>query len=87
MNLVSAIHEYKGKQELYIEAKPDILDAMLKIAKIQSIGASNRIEGIYTSNERLDATGRIADRGVYHQNWCRQENGIYSKYGAGTILT
>ena len=32
MNLVSAIHEYKGKQELYIEAKPDILKAMLEIA-------------------------------------------------------
>ncbi len=55
MNLVSAIHEYKGKQELFIEAKPDILNAMLEIAKIQSIGASNRIEGIYTSDERLDA--------------------------------
>ena len=55
MNLVSAIHEYKGKQELFIEAKPDILSAMLEIAKIQSTGASNRIEGIYTSDERLDA--------------------------------
>jgi hypothetical protein len=29
MNLVSAIHEYKGKQELFIEAKPDILESML----------------------------------------------------------
>ncbi|MBK5245053.1 MAG: Fic family protein [Eubacteriaceae bacterium] len=55
MNLVSAIHEYKGKQELFIEAKPDVLEAMLEIAKIQSTGASNRIEGIYTSDERLDA--------------------------------
>jgi len=35
MNLVSAIHEYKGKQELFIEAKPDVLEAMLEIAKIQ----------------------------------------------------
>ena len=40
MNLVSAIHEYKGKQELFIEAKPDVLEAMLEIAKIQSTGAS-----------------------------------------------
>ncbi len=58
MNLVSAIHEYKGKQELFIEAKPDILEAMLEIAKIQSTGASNRIEGIFTSDERLDALVR-----------------------------
>jgi len=55
INLVSAIHEYKGKQELFIEAKPDVLEAMLEIAIIQSTGASNRIEGIYTSDERLDA--------------------------------
>lgn len=55
MNLVSAIHEYKGKQQLFIEAKPDILNSMLEIAKVQSTGASNRIEGIYTSDERLDA--------------------------------
>lgn len=55
MNLVSAIHEYKGKQELFIEAKPDVLEAMLEVAKIQSTGASNRIEGIFTSDERLDA--------------------------------
>jgi len=55
MNLVSAIHEHKGKQELYIESKPDVLHAMLQVAKIQSTGASNRIEGISTSDERLQA--------------------------------
>jgi len=55
MNLVSAIHEYKGKQDLYIEAKPDVFMAMLEIARIQSTGASNRIEGICTSDERLQA--------------------------------
>lgn len=54
MNLVSMIHEYKGKQELFIEVKPDILDSMLEVAKIQSTGASNRIEGIFTSDARLD---------------------------------
>jgi len=58
MNLISAIHEYKGKQELFIEGKPDILNAMLEIAKVQSTGASNRIEGIYTSDDRLYAIVR-----------------------------
>lgn len=53
MNLVSKIHEYKGKQELFMKVKPDILKDMLEIAKIQSTGASNRIEGIYTSDARL----------------------------------
>lgn len=54
VNLVSAIHEYKGKQDLFIEADPNILEAMLRVAKIQSTGASNRIEGIYTSEVRLN---------------------------------
>ncbi len=55
MNLVSKIHEFKGKEDLFIAAKPDILDSMCEMAKIQSTGASNRIEGIYTSDDRLEA--------------------------------
>lgn len=51
--LLSAIHEYRGKQELYIAAKRDILDTLLTVAKIQSTEASNRIEGIFTSEARL----------------------------------
>lgn len=35
VNSLSSIHEYKGKQELYIEAKTDILSSLLSIAKIQ----------------------------------------------------
>lgn len=55
VNMLSALHEYKGKQELYIESKPDVLTALLEVAKIQSTKASNRIEGIFTSDERLEA--------------------------------
>lgn len=55
VNMLSALHEFKGKQELYIETEPDVLTALLDIAKIQSTKASNKIEGIYTSDERLEA--------------------------------
>lgn len=55
VNMITALHEFKGRQELYIEAKADVLSALLDIAKIQSTKASNRIEGIYTSDERLEA--------------------------------
>ncbi len=55
VNMLSALHEFKGKQELYIEAESDVLTALLDIAKIQSTKASNKIEGIYTSDERLEA--------------------------------
>ena len=51
--LLSQIHEYKGKQVLFAEAKRDALSHLLEIAKIQSTEASNRIEGIITTDERL----------------------------------
>ena len=51
--LMTQIHEYKGQQNLFIEAQADALTELLEIAKIQSTEASNRIEGIYTSDERL----------------------------------
>ena len=54
INLLSMIHEYKGKQTLYIEAQPDILASLLSIAKIQSTSSSNKIEGIFTTEERLN---------------------------------
>lgn len=53
VSLVSQIHEYKGEQTLFIEAKTDTLAQLVEIAMIQSTEASNKIEGIYTSDERL----------------------------------
>jgi Fic family protein len=51
--MLSSIHEHKGKQDLYIEAHADVLIALTEIAKIQSTGASNAIEGIHTGEKRL----------------------------------
>ena len=51
--LLMQIHEYKGQQNLFIEANRDALSDLLEIAKIQSTEASNRIEGIITTDERL----------------------------------
>jgi Fic family protein len=53
VSLLTQIHEYKGEQTLFIEAKADALTQLVEIAKIQSTEASNKIEGIYTSDERL----------------------------------
>lgn len=50
---LTKINEYKGKQNQYINIKKDTLDFLVEVAKVQSTEASNRIEGIYTSNERL----------------------------------
>lgn len=55
VNQLSILHEFRGKQDLYISAKSDVLSALLDIAKIQSTKASNGIEGILTSDDRLQA--------------------------------
>lgn len=55
VSYLTQIHEFKGEQTLFIEAKADILTQLVEIAKVQSTEASNKIEGIYTSNERLKA--------------------------------
>lgn len=51
--LLTQIHEFKGEQTLFIEAQADTLSWLVEIAKIQSTKASNKIEGIYTSDERI----------------------------------
>lgn len=53
VTMLSQIHEFKGEQNLFIEAQSDALTQLVEIAKIQSTEASNKIEGIFTSDERL----------------------------------
>ncbi len=53
VSLLTQIHEYKGQQNLFIEQEADTLTTLLNIAKVQSTEASNKIEGIYTSADRL----------------------------------
>lgn len=53
--LLTQLHEFKGEQSLFIEAKADTLTQLVEIAKIQSTEASNKLEGIYTSDARLKA--------------------------------
>lgn len=55
LNYIAQIHEYKGKQELYIRQKPVELERLVQIAKVQSTEASNYIEGIVTTNARLNS--------------------------------
>lgn len=50
---LTIIHEYKGEQRLIAEQYADVLEDLVEVAKIQSTESSNKIEGIYTSDERL----------------------------------
>ena len=53
LSLVAAIYKAVGKQELYLKQRPQELEKLVNIAKIQSTEASNAIEGIVTTNTRL----------------------------------
>ena len=53
VSLLTQIHEFKGEQGAFLNVSQDTLDSLLEIAKIQSTEASNMIEGIFTTDERL----------------------------------
>lgn len=53
ISYIAKIYQELGKQELYLKQKPETLDKLVEIAKIQSTEASNEIEGIKTTNARL----------------------------------
>jgi len=45
--------EYRGKQDLWIQQKPEALNALSEQAIIQSVESSNRIEGVTIASNRL----------------------------------
>ena len=53
LSLVAAIYKEAGKQELYLKQRPEALEKLVEIAKVQSTEASNAIEGIVTTNARI----------------------------------
>lgn len=53
INMIGKIHEAKARQELYLSQKPDELNKLVELSKIQSTEASNAIEGIRTTDTRL----------------------------------
>ena len=53
LSLVASIYRYQGKQELYLKRRPNELEKLVDIAKIQSTESSNKIEGIVTTSVRL----------------------------------
>lgn len=53
LSLVAKIHEYKGRQALYLKQQPEALERLIEIAKLQSTEASNKIEGIITTDVRI----------------------------------
>lgn len=53
LGLIAAIYKEAGKQEMYLKQRPQELEKLVEITKIQSTEASNAIEGIVTTSTRM----------------------------------
>lgn len=53
LQIIRRIAEYKGKQDLYKEQSPQILETLKQAAIIQSTESSNRLEGIIAPPDRI----------------------------------
>ncbi|WP_424321550.1 hypothetical protein ACPD8N_06385 [Lacticaseibacillus chiayiensis] len=53
MAKMNQIYELRGQQQDHLQKNRVALDRLVNIAKVESIDASNRIEGIYTIDTRL----------------------------------
>jgi Fic family protein len=53
LGYIASIYREVGKQEQYLKQRPEELEKLVEIAKIQSTEASNAIEGIVTTNTRI----------------------------------
>ncbi len=53
ISYIARIHEFKGRQGLFVQQKPSELTKLIATAKVQSTEASNKIEGIVTTESRL----------------------------------
>ncbi len=53
LGYIAAIYKEAGKQEMYLKQRPEELEKLVEIAKIQSTEASNAIEGIVTTSTRI----------------------------------
>ena len=60
-SIMRTLGEYRGKQKLYEQQRPELLEALLTVAKIESTDASNKLEGISAPEARLEALVRRHD--------------------------
>lgn len=70
LSLIAAIYKEAGKQEMYLKQRPDELEKLVEIAKVQSTETSNAIEGIVTTSTRLK---QIVEEKVAPKNRDEQE--------------
>ncbi len=54
IKLISEIDEFKGKWEVFSNLSPDRLSSLRRVATIESVGSSTRIEGVKLSDREVE---------------------------------
>ncbi len=54
---VRTIGEFRGRQTMYSEQWPEVLETLRRVAMVQSAESSNRIEGITVAADRIEPMG------------------------------
>ena len=67
---LKALGEFRGRQALFTNQKPETLEALRTVALIESTDASNRIEGIVAPEARIKA---LVEHDTTPQNRSEQE--------------
>lgn len=52
---VAKLHEYRGREQLYMQQTPQALKTLRQVAVIRSTESSNRIEGVVAAPDRIKA--------------------------------
>jgi hypothetical protein len=77
LNLIAEIDEFKGAWQHMHTLTPDRLSALKKIATIESIGSSTRIEGAKLSDREIEnLLARVDSQSL--QSWDEQEVAGYA---------
>ncbi len=63
---IKKLGEFRGKQELYSRQMPEALERLRENAIVESVTASNRIEGITAPQTRIKAIVRSPEKGHNH---------------------
>ena len=53
LQTIRLLGEFRGKEALYMQQTPQVLESLRQAAIIQSTESSNRIEGIHAPHERI----------------------------------
>ena len=51
---VRTLGEYRGRQELFRKQSPEVMETLKRLAMVQSVESSNRIEGVTVAADRLE---------------------------------